>query len=278
VKSPSLCGTLGDVLASGNIVIDHALIPVRDLNAATASRIRVGGTNGSVPGGILNTSNPAHQKAVLAEMFHQLALTLATHQIPHTFLVFPRFVQDAKYAFEALHSVLGNINQTKFVEAFLRVAEPALVHTFDATSPTPRADTEAFKTAQQHKRLRRRVRRLFAWSAVAASLALNLYTFWPKTAPTENLSRQVTSESRVAAGVPRSRSLRFNVPSSIPLKFSSPVQVSAIWMQTPSLSGTGVRPPTGINFMQETATPIAPEQESALSEHLVPSVLMTGSE
>src|SRR5688500_11696675 len=38
VKAPHLCDTLDGVLADGQVVVDHALVPVRDLHAAAESR------------------------------------------------------------------------------------------------------------------------------------------------------------------------------------------------------------------------------------------------
>ena len=108
VKSPELRDTLPAVLADGRIVIDYALIPIRRLEDAALSRIRVGG-DGAVPGGLSGTADPARQKAVLAEGFHHLVETLAARDIPHAFLAFPRFVQDAGYTYGKLQPLLGKV-------------------------------------------------------------------------------------------------------------------------------------------------------------------------
>ena len=94
VKSPAFCEALAGLVEVPNLVIDHVYIPVCDLERAALSRIRLGGCNGSVHGGLWNTAEPGAQKAVLAEMFFHLVYTLAVHEVPHTFLVFPRLVED----------------------------------------------------------------------------------------------------------------------------------------------------------------------------------------
>jgi hypothetical protein len=181
VKDPSLCETLRGILASGNIAIDHALIPIRDLDDVTASRIRVGGRNGSVPGGLLKTDDPSQQKPVMAEMFHHLALTLVTYEIPHTFLLFPRIVQDWEYAYARLLPVLGGIDKTRFEATFNQVADRSLVHSFVPGQSIPACDTKAFEAARWQKRRKRFARRFLGWSTVAAVVAFNIGSYWHAT-------------------------------------------------------------------------------------------------
>ncbi|MEJ1973319.1 MAG: hypothetical protein WDM96_12910 [Lacunisphaera sp.] len=57
VKNPALCQTLPTVLAREHLVIDYALIPIRRLDDAALSRIRVGGS-GRTPGGLAGTADP----------------------------------------------------------------------------------------------------------------------------------------------------------------------------------------------------------------------------
>lgn len=199
VKDPDLCNTLGQVLTENDLVIDHALIPLRDLDAAAKSRIRVGGTDNTVPGGLRDTNDPARQKTILAEMFHQLTVTLAVHNIPHTFLLFPRFVQDADYAFSKLSPLLPGVNRERFGEAFAHVAEPNLVHSFAKEKAAPSCDIIPFQKAQQKKRRWRRARRLVGWSAVAASLALNIGSYWSNPSQSDTAMAQSVKAPAVAA-------------------------------------------------------------------------------
>ncbi|HVS51173.1 MAG TPA: hypothetical protein VHD62_02365 [Opitutaceae bacterium] len=172
VKNPELCVTLPAILESGRVVIDHAIIPVRDLDAAAASRVRVSGTAANIPGGLLGTHSPAEQKNVLAGRFHRLVETLLQHDIPHTFLLFPRFVRDADYAFAKLGPLLRGVDRASFDDAFRRIADPEMVHTFGSPASPPVAGHATFASAQHRKRIRRRVRRALAWTTLAASLTL----------------------------------------------------------------------------------------------------------
>lgn len=134
VKNPGLCRALPAALARQRIVIDCALIPIRRLDDAALSRIRVGG-EGRTPGGLAGTSDARDQKAWLAEGFHELVETLVAHDIPHVFLHFPRFASDAHYAFEKLRPVLGGIGEEQFTACFARVARPDLIHSFAGGLP-----------------------------------------------------------------------------------------------------------------------------------------------
>ncbi len=177
VKNPAFCETLQTALAEARIVVDHAFIPIRDLDAVAFSRIRVGGADESVPGGLLKNSNPALQKAVLAEMFHRLVYTLVSHDIPYTFLLFPRFACDAAYAYARLRLILGPIPIEIFREAFARVSNPALIHDF--SKPEARlagVGKKQYRQQQQRWRCRRRIRHTVRWMiAGAAALMLLFY-------------------------------------------------------------------------------------------------------
>lgn len=130
VKGPALCETLGQLVARRGLIIDHVYVPVRDLDAAALSRARVGGAHGSVPGGLWKTDNPRQQKAVLAEMFFNLVHTLTLHDLPHTFLLFPRLVEDWAYTRQKLWFLVKAIDPASFQAAFEKVADRSLVHDF----------------------------------------------------------------------------------------------------------------------------------------------------
>ncbi len=169
VKNPGLSLTLDTVLARGRIQLDHVLVPIRRLEDAAASRIRVGGT-GDVPGGLVGTENPADQAAVLSAQFHHLMLTLARYEVPYTLLEFPRFARDPDYTFRCLRPVLGDCTEERFRQAFALTARPEKVHAFSSKAPVSDGKpAEAFARTLAQKRRRKRLRRLlWAVSAVAA--------------------------------------------------------------------------------------------------------------
>lgn len=130
IKNPRFCETLAPTLAEGLLTIDHAYIPIRDLEAAALSRVRVGGTNDNVSGGLWKTDDPQQQKTVLAEMFFHLVHTLAVYDIPHDFLLFPRLVQDWNYTYRKLWFLTNGIDAAAFRRAFERTADVKMVHEF----------------------------------------------------------------------------------------------------------------------------------------------------
>lgn len=177
VKNPRLCETLPSVLATGNFIIDHAIVPIRNLEAAALSRVRVGGQGGNVPGGLWKTNDPSAQKAVLGEEFHRLMLTLAEHDIPVTLMAFPQLVEDADYAFRKLSFLFPKVSRAQFSRAFARIARPELVHRFapGALMPAPMPPPEVFaREVEAHRRhlLRRKLRRTAARYGMAAALLL----------------------------------------------------------------------------------------------------------
>lgn len=136
VKSPWLCDFLDDVLKEGNVVIDHAIIPMRDLYAAAESRRRVTESSdarqfdGIVPGGIWHTDDPDAQEDVLAHEFYKLLFALAKHDVPTTMLYFPRFIHEPEYLFRKIGFALGRTRYGSFLKAFRKVCRPELVHEF----------------------------------------------------------------------------------------------------------------------------------------------------
>jgi hypothetical protein len=95
VKSPWLCDWLPAILEDENVVVDHAIIPVRNFVAAANSRARVTALahaeeSSQVAGGLWSTNDPAEQVTVLFQKFSKLMETLARHDIPVTLMWFPR--------------------------------------------------------------------------------------------------------------------------------------------------------------------------------------------
>ena len=164
VKNPGLCETLPAILDRGAIVIDHAIVPIRSLDDAASSRIRVGG-DGRTPGGLWGTDQSDRQKSVLAERFHGLVHTLAVNEIPHTFLHFPRFARDADYTRRKLHWLVGAIPEAQFLAAFNATARPELIHAFkDAPVENPGEPARDFASRQSEQRWERRGKRFFGAS------------------------------------------------------------------------------------------------------------------
>lgn len=138
VKNPWLCDTIKDVLRHREIVIDHAFIPYRELEAASKSRAYVQQLAGgalvgrSVPGGLWHTDEPSSQQGILAEQFYKLVTALGEAGVPMTFMSYPRLAKDAKYTYEKMDTLMRRIPYSRFQEVFHKVSCPDLIHQFTA--------------------------------------------------------------------------------------------------------------------------------------------------
>jgi len=137
VKNPHICDLAEEVLAS-SVRIEHAIIPVRQFEAAAASRAHVqelttGSRDGkTVWGGLWATEKAEDQLGVLREKFTRLIEVLVRHDIPITILSYPRLVRDPDYLYNKLHFLLGAIDQTTFRTAFDALVRPDWIHQFNA--------------------------------------------------------------------------------------------------------------------------------------------------
>ena len=147
-KDPELCESLDSILAGGDVVIDAAIIPMRDLFSAAESRRDVQRRTKeakphckpNAPGGLTGTMRPEEQELVLQRRFYQIMYTLAKRNIPTTLLYFPRFIHEPEYLYSQLTSVLSGVSYDAFFHAFCQVARPELVHEF---SPNEKAEKSA---------------------------------------------------------------------------------------------------------------------------------------
>jgi hypothetical protein len=144
VKNPWLCDYLDEALAGGDIVVEHAIVPMRDLFAAAQSRRDVALRSNpdeftpeqGIPGGLWHTERPEDQESVLTHQLYKLMFTLAKRDIPVTLLDFPRIVADPAYLHRKLGFALKGMPFADFKMAFDKVVQPALVHDFTPSTPS----------------------------------------------------------------------------------------------------------------------------------------------
>lgn len=141
VKSPYLCDHVDDVISRG-LVIEHVIIPIREIRSAAESRRAVqliaghGDSQSAVAGGLWDSVSPEHQETVLQAKFFRLIESLVRHDIPITFLNFPRFATDESYCYRKLKPFLNASSRRRFSEAFRRTSQPKLITRFpDAKHP-----------------------------------------------------------------------------------------------------------------------------------------------
>lgn len=117
VKSPQIVDVLPKILAENWFPIGLAILPMRDLAAAAASRVQVreraiaaGEDPALAPGGLWKTDAVENQHWVLAEQFYRTLEPLVAAEVPVVTLSFPRFAKDAEY----FDRVLGPALETHF--------------------------------------------------------------------------------------------------------------------------------------------------------------------
>ena len=129
-------------LDSGQYIIDHAIIPMRDLYSAAESRRDVTRraeaalAQKEIHGGLWHTRVQEQQEIVLANQFYKILYTISKRDIPMTLLSFPRFVRDSEYLYRKLEFRLNGIEYQKFLQVFKQIARPELVHDFFQRSAT----------------------------------------------------------------------------------------------------------------------------------------------
>jgi hypothetical protein len=151
IKTPWIGEYVDEILASPDIRIDAAILPMRDLVEAAASRtileLRALHQNAPwmaqqldktwenwavTPGGTVFSFNPMDQARILAVGFHRLIHRLVDAGIPVLFLGFPRFVEDGEYLFEQLRSILPEtVTREQALAAHQRTAKREKVRAGD---------------------------------------------------------------------------------------------------------------------------------------------------
>jgi hypothetical protein len=132
VKNPYLSEELSQIIESGFDPerIDGIILPLRDLDNAASSRIQRFVESGAVdtPGGLWKTRRPGAQKKLLAFSVHRLLVTTAEHRIPLHLIAYPRFVNDAAYAWQCLKPVLPDLDDETFFEKHHESIREEFVH------------------------------------------------------------------------------------------------------------------------------------------------------
>mgnify|MGYP002628926138 CR=1 FL=1 len=141
VKSPYISCYLRELLEKQQLVIDFALVPIRDIHSAAKSRINVSQRSahdlslGLIPGGIWlsNSYSVSDQEHSLTKVFYELLYTLTTFDIPLILLDFPRIITDHEYLYLKLKNVFPDMENQKFKVSFAAISNPQLVHNFQNT-------------------------------------------------------------------------------------------------------------------------------------------------
>jgi hypothetical protein len=130
VKSPELSRRLAGMLERQEVVLEHVIVPVRDLDIAAASRVRNTryGANLHTFGGLFGTNRASRQSEALALVQYELMLTLARFDVPYTLLLFPRFATDWHYTYDKLSFLDGSLPPERWEQAVAATVRPELIH------------------------------------------------------------------------------------------------------------------------------------------------------
>lgn len=144
VKNPNLCDHIEQVLARPDLRIEHLIVPLREPEAAAASRERAQHDGlmalswhkrwravlkrKPIPGGRWPSAQDVPQAPLLMDRVHRLLLAAAAHDVPVTLLAYPRLVRDPAYLYRRLGPLLGGIEAAAFEQAFHEVVRPDHLH------------------------------------------------------------------------------------------------------------------------------------------------------
>ena len=130
VKSPLAIRRLGPLLDSQSLQIEHVILPIRDLEVAAASRIRLAryGADLKTWGGLMGTVRATRQREALALLEYELLYTIARYDLPHTLLHFPRFTHDWEYAHRKLSFLDPSLPVNRWRDALATCVRPELIH------------------------------------------------------------------------------------------------------------------------------------------------------
>jgi hypothetical protein len=144
VKNPNLCDHIEQVLARRDLRIEHLLVPLREPEAAAASRERAQHDGLAalpwhkrwrarlkrkpIPGGRWPSAQHQPQAPLLVDRVHRLLLAAAAHDVPVTLLAYPRLVRDPAYLYGRLAPLLPDIDRAAFHAAFRAVVRPDRLH------------------------------------------------------------------------------------------------------------------------------------------------------
>jgi len=145
VKSPKFIECAAEVLRDDRVVVDRAILLVRELDRAAESRRRVDAlaqrelspwarlrharTPLAVPGGIWGapTRGREAQESALGARLATLLLELADSHVPLTLVRFPRMVRDPEYLYAKVGPLARDLPFRQFCAAFRDTARPDLV-------------------------------------------------------------------------------------------------------------------------------------------------------
>jgi len=118
LKGPQWSFYLKPFIQAGLLEVDHLILPVRDLDAATRSRLDVGLFWNVDPEDVEGS-----QSMVMAAALGRVVEAALLYEIPCTLMHFPTLVKDFEYCYQKLNRAL-HIDKAEMRAAFNELANP----------------------------------------------------------------------------------------------------------------------------------------------------------
>jgi hypothetical protein len=126
IKNPRLAVMLNRLLREDRIRLDYVLVCVRDLDAVASSKIESGKCS---PEEQYYRRSARELRSISAAQLGELTATLIGYDVSHSFIAFPRMVDDPEYLFNCLTPLLPPaISLDMFKAAHSRLARRDFVH------------------------------------------------------------------------------------------------------------------------------------------------------
>jgi len=125
IKNPRFATMLEKLLAEKRIEVDHVFACVRDLHSVAKSKVESGKKH---------PRERYYQKSVddiqrdSAEQLGMMTATLLTRDVPHSFVVFPRMIDDWEYLFDILKPIFPQLDKQVFKETHGKLAKKGFVN------------------------------------------------------------------------------------------------------------------------------------------------------
>ena len=142
VKSPGVARRIARIFDRNEIVFDHAIICMRNLAEAAESRRAVRamrlerGLHPQGAGALWGTTDPNQQENMLGQFFHSLIFHLTAHEVPITFIHFPRFAHEPAYLYRKLAPIFPTITEEALHLACDSEIVHDKIHDYSAAEPT----------------------------------------------------------------------------------------------------------------------------------------------
>ena len=139
VKNPLFWEMAEEIFLTNPRKVRHVIIPIRRLEQAAGSRVRVHELNVSrfgipesetnkIAGGLTATSNLHEQEVVLGRKLVDLIRVCNRYRVPYSFVNFPEFATDHEYLFRYLRRVFPTLTKRRLILAARTTCDSSLIH------------------------------------------------------------------------------------------------------------------------------------------------------